>query len=486
MTKWLSRAATLAVLAAAAWTCSPLGGDDDPLDGGDDDSGLPGDDESAVPGDDDDAVPSVSLDLPVLNPSDPKAAARGAAWLTEGVLGRGMVPRIALESLWVVWGGPPVTGEALWDAFRTRYGVHVAPFENGDLPLGLRDADGGWVTFDCLVCHADTASGTVTLGTGNSLLDLQGLYDDLLVLAEIAAALGLPEFSAPWEIADLTGAAGANDAFGLAMRLSLPYGPEADIHTYYGYQQAPAFWNLKYKERVYTDGSGPIDGYRTMMATLLASGLTWLELIALDDVFADLQQYLLSMEAPGWPHDPPAEEARIRGRDLFDARCATCHGIHSGPDASFPSLVVDLAEIGTDPDRAEAFGEAEAAWVNLSWIGFDHPMTATHGYLAPPLAGIWATAPYFHNGSVPDLFGVLDSSTRPTRWRRTGRDSGDYDPERVGWRHEVVDAPQDVTTIDGRRVYDTTLPGLSNQGHTYGDDLTEDERSDLVAYLVGL
>ncbi|NUN53740.1 MAG: hypothetical protein HUU06_13285, partial [Planctomycetaceae bacterium] len=33
MTKWLSRAATLAVLAAAAWTCSPLGGDDDPLDG---------------------------------------------------------------------------------------------------------------------------------------------------------------------------------------------------------------------------------------------------------------------------------------------------------------------------------------------------------------------------------------------------------------------------------------------------------------------
>jgi len=32
------------------------------------------------------------------------------------------------------------------------------------------------------------------------------------------------------------------------------------------------------------------------------------------------------------------------------------------------------------------------------------------GYQAPPLDGVWATAPYFHNGSVPTIADVLDSN----------------------------------------------------------------------------
>ena len=41
------------------------------------------------------------------------------------------------------------------------------------------------------------------------------------------------------------------------------------------------------------------------------------------------------------------------------------------------------------------------------------------GYAPPPLVGLWASAPYFHNGSVPELSQVLDSSTRPRFGRRS-------------------------------------------------------------------
>ena len=34
-----------------------------------------------------------------------------------------------------------------------------------------------------------------------------------------------------------------------------------------------------------------------------------------------------------------------------------------------------------------------------------------------------------------------------------------------------------------RKVYDTTQPGRSNGGHTYGDDLTDDERRAVIEYL---
>ena len=64
--------------------------------------------------------------------------------------------------------------------------------------------------------------------------------------------------------------------------------------------------------------------------------------------------------------------------------------------------------------------------------GDGKPVRATAGYQAPPLDGVWATAPYFHNGSVPTLAGVLNSKARPkvfTRSYHTGEE--DYDKDKV-------------------------------------------------------
>ena len=100
------------------------------------------------------------------------------------------------------------------------------------------------------------------------------------------------------------------------------------------------------------------------------------------------------------------------------------------------------------------------------------------GYVAPPLDGIWATAPYLHNGSVPTLESLLNSTLRPRYWARSGR-SDDYNLDAVGWNFEVLSKP-------GRKapwLYRTDLPGYGNQGHTYGDALSASERRAILEYL---
>src|SRR5262249_34669144 len=115
-----------------------------------------------------------------------------------------------------------------------------------------------------------------------------------------------------------------------------------------------------------------------------------------------------------------------------------------------------------------------------------YPAMRSDGYQAPPLDGIWATAPYLHNGSVPTVYHLLNSKTRPrifTRSYRTGKE--EYDPEKLGWKIKVLDAVANpkLPDFERRKIYDTTLPGRGNGGHTFGDDLTEAERMAVIEYL---
>jgi mono/diheme cytochrome c family protein len=428
---------------------------------------------------------SVTFDIAAQQPVDAAASARGRAALTRDVLGAGWVPSLAIDNLWIVWGdlAPPPSAE-YFARFRDRYGLFEAPFDNGKYPLGLR-AKGSSVAFDCLMCHADRIAGKTVLGVGNSRLDLRGLYDDLAKLAELAPQYGFPP-SPPPEMNVHTLAAGTNDAMGLGLALAARAGGNASLHTDCGGQQAPAWWTTRYRSRLYLDGSGSAGSTRTMMATLLASGESLASLQAKDATFQDLYQYILSFDPPAWSATELDRSRQTRGKAVFEATCASCHGVQSGPSAEYPNRVVSLADVKTDPVRARCFDDGDAAYIDASWFGEDAPMTATGGYLPPPLRGVWATAPYFHNGSVPDLEGVLDSKKRPSRWRRTGSEAEDYDLARVGWRTTTPAAGGDPSSIDGRRVVDTSRAGMGNGGHEFGDALADADREDLLEYLRGL
>ena len=423
--------------------------------------------------------------LPVRNPADPERAARGEAHFSDGTFARGLFPGFALRSLYYVWGGGPPGGggdAAYWAAFRERYGMFEAPYPNDGLPMGIRKV-GDAVTFDCRLCHASVVAGQTAIGAANTRLDFQGLMDDLQTLADLAVLVGFPAYVNPLAGQGRTGAAGVHDAMGLGFSLSKLYGPApAGLATDLGFSRSPAWWSMKYKGRIYTDGSGDVEGQRTMMAMFLAFGMPLSELVALDEPIEDVRHHALSLTAPSWPFAAPDAGMVAEGRGVFDATCASCHGVHTGPKAGYPDIIVPRAEVGTDPIRAERLTPVEADWVNSTWFGADHPMKASGGYLAPPLVGVWAAAPYFHDGSVPDLRSVVRSAERPVAWRRTGSMAADYAEARVGGRFEAA-APVPGDTIEHRRVVDTTRPGLSASGHTYGDALSEAEVASLLAYL---
>lgn len=95
-------------------------------------------------------------------------------------------------------------------------------------------------------------------------------------------------------------------------------------------------------------------------------------------------------------------------------------------------------------------------------------------YKGRPLNGIWATAPYLHNGSVPTLYDLLLPPEERPKTFYTG--STEFDPVRVGY----------VSTAGGKNTFrfDTTVEGNLNGGHDYGNaQLTDEQRWDLVDYM---
>ena len=102
-------------------------------------------------------------------------------------------------------------------------------------------------------------------------------------------------------------------------------------------------------------------------------------------------------------------------------------------------------------------------------------------YKARPLDGIWATAPYLHNGSVPTLNDLLKPPLQRPREFRVGTRS--YDPANVGYVTRP-DAPGNKFLFKARDAQNNPIPGNSNEGHDYGaSGLSPDQRRALLEYL---
>jgi hypothetical protein len=171
---------------------------------------------------------------------------------------------------------------------------------------------------------------------------------------------------------------------------------------------------------------------------------------------------------------------------VFEASCAKCHGTYGAEaERRYPNRIVELKVIGTDPGRAVGMSDRLVNHFNSTWFAEEHPADPVMvGYQAPPLDGVWATAPYLHNGAVPTLYHLLKSSARPARFLRppsTGFEH--YDRDRVGWTFRTVESPGSLTAEERRSFVDTSRFGLSNAGHTFGDKLSEAERADVIEYL---
>src|SRR5205085_7711479 len=118
---------------------------------------------------------------------------------------------------------------------------------------------------------------------------------------------------------------------------------------------------------------------------------------------------------------------------------AACHGTY-GSEGKYPNKVVPIQVVGTDSLRLTKLTKEFRDYYKKTWFGksgeqgYEYPT----GYVAPPLIGVWASAPYFHNGSVPTVDTVLNSEQRPEIWARDNRNPHAYDLVRVGMVHRVL------------------------------------------------
>jgi cytochrome c5 len=247
-----------------------------------------------------------------------------------------------------------------------------------------------------------------------------------------------------------------------------------------------------------------------------------------------IETTLWQLRPPRWNEAllPAIDRARAaRGRDLFDRHCRHCHGPHVYAKAKQPTplkpvewemTIVPTTEIGTDPHTAGNFLDyrydasaldpsdprlesidagAALALVTAKVIerqyaalgvtpeervrydGFGRPIAtqSLRAYKARPLHGIWATAPYLHNGSVPTVYDLLSPEEDRPKTFHTG--VVQFDPVLLGLAR--ADVP-------GSFRFDTTIPGNANTGHQFRDDggvgvigpaLSDDDRFAIIEYL---
>jgi mono/diheme cytochrome c family protein len=399
----------------------------------------------------------------------------------------------AYESAWKLWGndlkGPPARYD---EAFRERYGLHPAPFDNGSLPMGLRVGStflGKGLTTDCLLCHGGSILGKSYIGLGNASLDIQAVFDEL---GRASGSSGRTPFV-------FSNVRGTSEAGGMAVFLLSYREPDLGVRLKPVdldlrddlCEDVPAWWLLKKKKTMYHTGTTPARSVRSIMQFMNSPLNSRATLEKVEPTFVDIQAFLLSLEAPKYPFPVDGDLAR-EGHKLFEQTCAKCHGTY-GEKWTYPSRIVPIQMIGTDRTRMNGFSKKAGDYYNLSWFakekrpdgGEGYPVTAPVGYQAPPLDGIWATAPYLHNGSVPTLQDVLNSKARPKIFTRTYRTDADaYDAIRVGWKVEVLEpAAPSLAPYERRKIYDTSQPGRGNGGHTFGDHLSTQERRAVIEYL---
>ncbi len=241
--------------------------------------------------------------------------------------------------------------------------------------------------------------------------------------------------------------------------------------------------------------------------------------------------------SPKWPENILGKidrEKAAQGEKLYNTLCLHCHqppilseegrkpehwttGANNNGHQFFKVTQIPLEEIGTDPKEARNFAARTAdsgplgmgiitaregllsiskviigqayADLNLTpeqqkeWNGFrENLLLSPLVYKARPHNGIWATPPYLHNGSVPNLFALLSPvSERPTVFYLGKKQ---YDPVKLGLSTEP---------LRGAKEFRTDQPGNSNAGHEFNDGplgngvigrkLSEDERMQIIEYL---
>ncbi len=262
--------------------------------------------------------------------------------------------------------------------------------------------------------------------------------------------------------------------------------PEPD--EMFGIVDFPSVWNQAPRDGLWLHWDGNQSSVRERNFSAAIGAGTMPHEMDIDALFR-IEAWLADLPAPTYPF-PVDEDLAAQGAQIYAARCADCHDF----DGNRVGQTIPLAEIGTDPHRAWSYTDmirrAQIDFTKGYFWQFRN-FRDTDGYATQPLDGIWARAPYLHNGSVPTMWDLLSAEDdRPVAFE-VGVDV--YDQELMGFQAELLRpgaggfvAPDEVPYAGRHQVLDTRLKGNAATGHSgpaYGTDLSDADKRALIEYL---
>ncbi len=321
-----------------------------------------------------------------------------------------------------------------------KFGIVARPDDPGKPLQYVVTEDGRWV-MNCFACHGGSTYGVSFPGAPNTTYALESLTEQVRRI-KLKHKLPLAHMDVGSIAMPLGTTVGTSNAvmFGVAL---MNY-RDKDLNVYplrmpasmiHHDMDAPAWWHFQRKTHMYADGFAQ-KGHKGLMQFMLVRQNGPEKFRSWEKDFQDVYAFLSEVKAPRYPLSINETKAN-RGRVVFNSNCASCHGTYGNETNDYPELNVALSDIGTDSVRHEALTSAHRKHYGDSWFadyGRQTTYSSPDGYTAPPLDGIWATAPYLHNGSVPTLRSLLFPEERPRVWRRI---SESFNEAEVGYMIQV-------------------------------------------------
>jgi hypothetical protein len=246
----------------------------------------------------------------------------------------------------------------------------------------------------------------------------------------------------------------------------------------------PSVWNQRTRKRFQWDAN-----IRDELARNLVAALGLVGVPERMDILANMitSDFIDGLPPAPYPFAIDAAKA-ARGRAIFEANCSACHRAdqerrghrappvfnHLGTDGNRSRVVRPLGYVAIEGALAACYQPRD---LEFTYRGRSYRPNAAvdgnallvprfaaedQGYVAPPLDGLWARAPYLHNGSVPTLRQLLVPKTRVATFVR-GVIS--YDRKDVGWDWQAARLAEWRTTNPSARTYETAHDGQSATGH---------------------
>ena len=250
-------------------------------------------------------------------------------------------------------------------------------------------------------------------------------------------------------------------------------------------------WKQGAQHIAQVDGSVKSPFFRNIAASVAVAGDPKMVNVRNADVTA---QFISQLPPPLYPFAIDAGAAE-RGKATFAQNCAACH-------REFNDIVYPTTLIGTDPNRSRVLNadgmalflrhftaSVPAAYEITDANGvkykphdivpadmlFDRSRAENQGYVANGLEGLWARAPYLHNGAVPTVYHVLVPSSRPATFVR-GVVS--YDKKNLGFDWEPAQLATYRAAYPTAASFDTAWDGASRFGHD--TNLTIDQAGHII------